>query len=123
MDKVADRVLEARWKGWQDTDKEGNALRRTMGIANLGGATLDNEENYLLTPPRNAMSVPGAECDMLIGDRARASEPGIDLDDPGTALLGHLPRSAYGYRPGATVLRNSYVHVNGVVPGVVGEVG
>ncbi len=45
MDMVADWVLEARRKGWQDTDKEGNTLRRTMGIASLGGATVDNEEN------------------------------------------------------------------------------
>ena len=123
MDKVADRLLEARRKGWQDTDKEGNTLRRTMGIASLGGATLDNEENYLLTPPRNAKWVPGAERDMLIGDRVRAGEPGIDVDDPGAALLGHLPRSAYRCRPGTTVLPSSCVHVNGLVPGVVGEVG
>ena len=48
MDMVADRVLEARRKGWQETDRDGNRLRRTMGIASLGGATLDNEENYLI---------------------------------------------------------------------------
>jgi formate dehydrogenase major subunit len=48
MDMVADRVLDARRKGWQDVDPEGNPLRRTMGIAHLGGATLDDEENYLL---------------------------------------------------------------------------
>jgi formate dehydrogenase major subunit len=48
MDMIADRMLDARRKGWQDTDKAGNTLRRTMGIASLGGATLDNEENYLL---------------------------------------------------------------------------
>ena len=48
MDMVADRVLEARRKGWQETDQHGNRLRRTMGIASLGGATLDNEENYLI---------------------------------------------------------------------------
>jgi formate dehydrogenase major subunit len=48
MDMLADRVLEARRKGWQDTDQEGRTLRRTMGIASLGGATLDNEENYLI---------------------------------------------------------------------------
>ena len=45
---VADRVLEARRKGWQETDGHGNRLRRTMGIASLGGATLDNEDNYLI---------------------------------------------------------------------------
>jgi formate dehydrogenase major subunit len=48
MDMVADRVLDARRKGWQDTDDDGHTLRRTTGIASLGGATLDNEENYLL---------------------------------------------------------------------------
>ncbi len=48
MDMVADRVLDARRRGWQDTDSAGNTLRRTMGIASLGGATLDNEENYLI---------------------------------------------------------------------------
>jgi formate dehydrogenase major subunit len=48
MDMVADRVLDARDKGWQQFDKDRNTLRRTMGIASLGGATLDNEENYLI---------------------------------------------------------------------------
>ena len=48
MDMVVDRVLDARRKGWQDIDETGNTLRRTMGIASLGGATLDNEENYLI---------------------------------------------------------------------------
>jgi len=48
MDMIANRVLAARRKGWQDTDHEGHTLCRTMGIASLGGATLDNEENYLI---------------------------------------------------------------------------
>lgn len=48
MEMVADRVLDARRKGWQDTDERGKPLRRTMGLASLGGATLDNEENYLI---------------------------------------------------------------------------
>ncbi len=48
MDMIADRVLEARRKGWQDADAHGNKLRRTTGIASLGGAVLDNEENYLI---------------------------------------------------------------------------
>ena len=47
MDMVADRFIDARRRGWQDTDEQGNVLRRTMGIAGLGGATTDNEENYL----------------------------------------------------------------------------
>jgi len=48
MEMIADRVLDARRRGWQDSDDQGRPLRRTMGIAHLGGATLDNEENYLL---------------------------------------------------------------------------
>lgn len=48
IDMVADRFLEARRNGWQDTDGHGRTINRTMGIASLGGATLDNEENYLI---------------------------------------------------------------------------
>ena len=48
MDMIADRFLEARRKHWEDEDEQGNPLRRTMGIASLGGATIDNEENYLI---------------------------------------------------------------------------
>jgi formate dehydrogenase major subunit len=48
MEMVADRVLDARRRGWQDADANGRALRRTLGLATLGGATLDNEENYLI---------------------------------------------------------------------------
>ncbi|KKB97807.1 dehydrogenase [Mycobacterium nebraskense] len=48
IDMIADRFVESRRHTWQDIDKKGNLLRRTMGIAALGGATLDNEENYLI---------------------------------------------------------------------------
>ena len=47
MDMIADRVIEARRAGWQ-WEQEGQRTRRTMGFASLGGATLDNEENYLI---------------------------------------------------------------------------
>jgi len=47
-DMIADRILQSRSKRWQDADKDGRRLARTMGIASLGGATLDNEENYLI---------------------------------------------------------------------------
>ena len=47
MEMIADRVVEARRKGWQDVDERGYPVRRTLGISTLGGATLDNEENYL----------------------------------------------------------------------------
>src|SRR3954451_4226000 len=55
MEMIADRVLDARRKSWQDTDDEGRHLRRAMGIASLGGATLDNEENYLMKKLYSAM--------------------------------------------------------------------
>jgi formate dehydrogenase major subunit len=48
MDMIADRVIAARRAGWQWEDEAGQRVRRTMGLASLGGATLDNEENYLL---------------------------------------------------------------------------
>jgi formate dehydrogenase major subunit len=48
MDMIADRVLAAREATWEDVDGRGRPLRRTLGIASLGGATLDNEENYLI---------------------------------------------------------------------------
>jgi formate dehydrogenase major subunit len=48
MDMIADRVIEARRTTWQDVDEQGRPLHRTLGIASLGGATLDNEENYLI---------------------------------------------------------------------------
>jgi formate dehydrogenase major subunit len=48
IDMVADRFLAARRRGWQQHDDQGRLLRRTMGIAALGGATLDNEENYVI---------------------------------------------------------------------------
>ncbi len=47
MDMIADRVIEARRAGWQ-WEVDGKRTRRTMGFASLGGATLDNEENYLI---------------------------------------------------------------------------
>ena len=48
MEMIADRVIETRRATWQEHDDRGRRLRRTMGIASLGSATLDNEENYLM---------------------------------------------------------------------------
>ena len=47
MDMIADRVIESRRRGWQQ-EVDGKLTRRTLGFAGLGGATLDNEENYLI---------------------------------------------------------------------------
>ena len=48
VDMIAERVIAAREAGWQETDERGWRVDRTMGFCSLGGATIDNEENYLL---------------------------------------------------------------------------
>ena len=40
-------MIESRRRGWQQ-EIDGKFTRRTLGFAGLGGATLDNEENYLI---------------------------------------------------------------------------
>src|SRR6195952_5450348 len=55
VDMIVDRVLATRDATWQDVDDHGRHLNRTMGIASLGGATLDNEENYLMKKLYTAM--------------------------------------------------------------------
>jgi formate dehydrogenase major subunit len=47
-DMIAERVIEARERHWQEHDEQGWKVDRTLGFAHLGGATLDNEENYLI---------------------------------------------------------------------------
>ena len=51
MDMIVDRIIAARDADW---DVEN---RRTMALANLGGATLDNEENYLIKKLLTALGV------------------------------------------------------------------
>ena len=48
MDMIADRLIKTRADTWEETNAAGKPLRRTLGLAMLGGATLDTEENYLL---------------------------------------------------------------------------
>ena len=48
MDMIAERVIETRRRTWQQTDSQDRTLRRSLGVVNLGGATLDNEENYTI---------------------------------------------------------------------------
>lgn len=57
MDMVAERVKKTRDENWEDQDEEGHRLRRTMAIAHLGGATLDNEENYLIKKLFTALGI------------------------------------------------------------------
>ncbi len=48
MELIAQRILDTRAAHWQDKTEDGSPANRTMAIGNLGGATLDNEENYLI---------------------------------------------------------------------------
>jgi formate dehydrogenase major subunit len=63
MDMIAERVKRTREETWEERGPpdaehpEGPLLRRTMAIAHLGGATLDNEENYLLKKLYTALGV------------------------------------------------------------------
>ena len=54
MDMIADRVIAAREQTWQE-HWDGKRVARTLGFASLGGATLDNEENYLIKKLWTAM--------------------------------------------------------------------
>jgi formate dehydrogenase major subunit len=55
MDMIADRVIDTRRQFWEWEDADGRRTRRTLGIASLGGATLDNEENFLMKKLYTAM--------------------------------------------------------------------
>ena len=57
MDMVAERVKSIRDDHWQESSDDGQRLNRTMGIAHLGGATLDNEENYLIKKLFTALGI------------------------------------------------------------------
>jgi formate dehydrogenase major subunit len=57
MEMVADRVQRTRDQHWQEALPDGRRTSRTLGIAHLGGATLDNEENYLLKKLYTALGV------------------------------------------------------------------
>jgi formate dehydrogenase major subunit len=48
MDMIADRIADTRARTWEDRNADGDPLNRTLGLAFLGGATLDTEENYLI---------------------------------------------------------------------------
>jgi formate dehydrogenase major subunit len=57
MDMIADRVLRTRRETWAECDEQGRSILRCEGIAHLGGATLDNEENYLIKKLYTALGI------------------------------------------------------------------
>jgi formate dehydrogenase major subunit len=57
MDMVAERVKAARDEHWEEKDDQDNVVNRTLSMAHLGGATLDNEENYLIKKLFTALGI------------------------------------------------------------------
>jgi len=57
MDMIVERIIRTREETWQQETPAGKPAKRTLGIANLGGATLDNEENYLIKKLLSALGI------------------------------------------------------------------
>ena len=67
MDMVTERVIRTRRETWQ-WEQDGVPVNRTLGVASLGGATLDNEENYLIKKLCTALGV------VQVENQARADQ-------------------------------------------------
>ena len=57
MEMIADRIIRTRADTWEKKTEDGNPANRTMAIGNLGGATLDNEENYVMKKLLSALGI------------------------------------------------------------------
>ena len=57
MEMVAQRIKGSRDRNWEANTDAGEAVNRTLAIAHLGGATWDNEENYLLKKLYSALGI------------------------------------------------------------------
>jgi formate dehydrogenase major subunit len=57
MEMIAQRVVDTRAASWQTETEDGSPANRTLALGNLGGATLDNEENYLIKKLMTALGV------------------------------------------------------------------
>lgn len=57
MEMIAERVKRTREETWVEEDEKGHTVRHTLGIAHLGGATLDNEENYVIKKLFNGLGI------------------------------------------------------------------
>lgn len=59
--QIAERIKDTRDRTFTETDDQGRRVNRTMALASLGGATLDNEENYLISKLYRSLGVPFVE--------------------------------------------------------------
>ena len=57
ISEIAKRVKHTRDSNWIAKDKDGFTVNRTEAIASLGGASLDNEEAYLISKLMRAIGV------------------------------------------------------------------
>ena len=57
INEIAKRIKNTRDASWVEKDKNGYIVNRTEGIASLGGASLDNEECYLLSKLMRALGL------------------------------------------------------------------
>jgi formate dehydrogenase major subunit len=57
MEMIAERIVTTRAETWRKRTRGGAPANRTMAIGNLGGATLDNEENYLIKKLMTALGI------------------------------------------------------------------
>ncbi len=48
MERIAQLVKQTRDANYEEQDQNGTIVNRTLAIGHMGGATLDNEENYLI---------------------------------------------------------------------------
>jgi len=48
MDRIAERLKRTRDETFVEALPDGTRVNHTLGVASLGGATLDNEENYAI---------------------------------------------------------------------------
>jgi formate dehydrogenase major subunit len=61
MEKIVARIKDTRDRTFREFDEQGRRVARTTAIASLGGATLDNEENYLIAKLFRAIGTPFVE--------------------------------------------------------------
>ncbi len=57
MERIAGLVRQTRDAHWRDRDDKGVPLNHTLAIGHLGGATLDNEENYFIKKLFTALGI------------------------------------------------------------------
>jgi formate dehydrogenase major subunit len=57
MEMIAQRIIDTRAETWEKETPDGAPANRTTAIAHLGGATLDNEENYLIKKLYTALGI------------------------------------------------------------------